>query len=173
MSERSGYEDLHRQAMNIAGADSVLTEMVAQMRWSGHPVVQAFAFDWDDGAELAAGLPLLDPGVGDLLLDVWTIMDVGFNGDAAYFDVGQFVDGQPGWFAQAGGPISAADTSGVGRLSFQTPLLPARFSTTDSVKLCVSTTGGTDGDETGSTAGGGTIYLSTVIPLGDSGYTVS
>lgn len=44
-------------------------------------------------------------------------------------------------------------------------VVPAKFSTTDSIKVCVSTTGATTGADPGSTAGAAVLYLVTATPV--------
>lgn len=57
-----------------------------------------FAFDHTQAAALAAGVPLLTPAIGDVILDAWFEIDAAFDGTTPHADLGTFDGGNDGLF---------------------------------------------------------------------------
>lgn len=132
------------------------------------------------------------PAEGDLLIDAWIEIGTAWDGTTPLGDFGPFVGSALGMFGNQGfGPIDmtledgtyagwavlsqnfgATTVSGLYQavLSGGNPglngyrSLPGKFASADPLKVCVSTTGRTTGDDPGATTGAGVLYVTTCTP---------
>lgn len=155
----------------------------------GTYLIRKFTFAFNT-ANLTTGAALYTPTVGDILYDAWIEVDTAWDGTTPLADVGLFTAGGPptGLFAVAGGgpaiivDMTVADSSsttgmlaspagsknlsiieGVGA-EVSTRVLPAKFTSTSPVCVCVSQTGAPGGASPGASAGAATLYLVTGTP---------
>lgn len=159
----------------------------------GTPVYRAFPFTFDTSG-LLTGAAIYTPTIGDILLDAWVEIDTAWNGTTPLGDFGQFYGGEHiGWYADwtsavdmtdpdlSGGQLSPAPMLTQGNAAPHTNHLlaavtsggvgsnrglPAKFTTTDPVKVVVSQDGTNIGADPGSSQGAAVLYLVTVTPLG-------
>lgn len=129
---------------------------------------------------LTGDKPLYTPAVGDLLIDLWVEITQSWNGTTPKLDVGTFVESDLGLFSQVSGAVDLTvteDIADVGEGYAWNPSVPAlsgsgisigyravpgKFTAVNPLKVCVSTTGATDGADPGSTQGSAIVHLLTV-----------
>ena len=150
---------------------------------SANVEVLGFSFSYSLSG-LTAGVAFYTPTVGDILLDAWFEIDTAWNGTTPLGDIGQFLSGNSqGFFGAWGEPptdMTSADgatntdtllwgqVSGVGSggssdlaksITAEARGTPAKFTTTDPLKVVVSQTGQTGGASPASSAGSAVIFL--------------
>lgn len=159
---------------------------------SGVPRVLAFPFTFDT-PNLLTGATVYTPTVGDILLDAWVEIDTAWDGTTPHCDASQFAVGDAGygWWGLIWGSgvqldlvddlgsISASMLSGsttnLSSLADQNIIqgvggsfsrrVPAKFTTADPIKVCVSQDGTNTGDDPGSAQGAAVLYLVVVTPV--------
>lgn len=153
-------------------------------------VVRAFPFAFDTPG-LVAGHTVYTPAVDDVLLDGWLEVTEAWDGTTPMCDFGTFVPGPLGLYGYYQGPADLTltdhglgenaglngrvDSSGSTYSDGSIPLsnflanvvrvVPARVSAANPIKVCVSTTGRTDGADPGATQGAAVLYLVTATPV--------
>jgi hypothetical protein len=154
--------------------------------------VRRFPFAYNTPGLLTGALIGYTPAIGDILLDAWFSVDVGWNPtppDPALADVGSFVGVNYGFFAGAVAPVSmkTTDTDGAppgfanmnngespgttlsllaltNGVTNGTRYAPGRFTSADPLKVCVSQDGQNNGAALDATAGSAVLYLVTATP---------
>lgn len=150
-------------------------------------IVVAFAFDTPN---ILTGAAVYTPAIGDTLLDAWIEVVTAWNGTSPNGDVGQFTSGDLGWFNHVNAAIdmtaadsqaalgatmlaqatSATRASGLAQASYPSApqgtyrAVPAKFTTSDPVKVCVSQGGVNDGADPGSSQGAAVLHLLVSTP---------
>ncbi len=142
--------------------------------------------------DLENGVVIYTPTVGDLLLDAWIEVTTAFDGTAPFADIGTFVGATKGLWGQinndmafdlrtqSDGTIAGAgvlilagafgsqgeQSLSVGGIAIANsePLVPARFTAANPLKLVVSQTGQQGGTPIGGAAGAANVYLITATP---------
>lgn len=161
----------------------------ARTTFAGVPRVIALPFAYNT-ANILTGAALFTPTIGDVLLDAWIEITTAWNGTTPKGDVGAFIAGDiVGWLGSVVGPapmdvVDVSDgsklphglltqgtaTTPSGLLSqliytgYQSRRLPAKFTTADPVKVCVSQDGYNDGADPGSSQGAAVLYLVVCTP---------
>ncbi len=147
-----------------------------------------FSFAFDDAA-INDGIAFYTPTVGDLLLDVYPVLDTSFDGTTPFGDVGTFVGTNNGLFSNFGGflDLSAiADDDGANQgyggagLYFNSGPMgtlaefaannaqrfaPLLITAANPLKIVVSRTGAKGGTAVGGAAGAGRLYICTATPV--------
>lgn len=159
---------------------------------AGSPVVRKFPFAFDT-PNLLTGAAVYTPTVGDVLLDAWVEIDTAWDGTTPQGDFGQFLGGETfGNFAEFNGALNMLNADvAAGQVITQSMrtqgtlggpasglyqqqstgngdfirALPARFTTTDPIKVCVSQDGTNTGADPASTQGAAVLYLVTCTPV--------
>jgi hypothetical protein len=140
----------------------------------------SFAFDTPN---IENGVEVYTPAIGDVLLDVSVVTDVGFDGTTPMADVGTFIGQNYGYFGYANQAINSINVAdqvfeGVQHGPIGTSLVVAQISgggtirfvsspitTADPIMLVVSQDGTKGGDPVGGTAGSGRVYIVTATPV--------
>lgn len=157
----------------------------------GKSVVRSFRFQFNTPG-LLTGATIFTPTVGEVLIDAWLDVTTAWDGTTPLFDVGTFTTVHTGWFAVLGGgalDVTKADSTAVypglavqgtginfaGSDLAQTAAtalalrrLPARFTTADPLKICVSQDGTNTGTSPAATTGAAILYLRTAPPLDET-----
>lgn len=158
----------------------------------GTPVVRKFPFTFDT-PDLLTGAALYIPTPDDILLDAW--IEVGTAWDATAFgDVGSFIDNHGWYYTTMGGELTAGvdltaadmDTffgaqglsmnsvtarnralaaQNISNIESSFRVAPGRFTTTDPIRVVVSSDGSATGSDPGATQGSAVLYLITVTPV--------
>lgn len=157
----------------IGGATNVQDALTAGSAPAGVSIVRAFPFAFDL-ADLATGVPVYTPTVGDVLMDAWVTVVVPWDGTTPQCDVGLFTGGQTaGLFGNLGNVIDMTGpaTTIVGfTVANTTDLLVVstgfrpEFATVDPLCVCVSQNGTSGGGDPGSTAGTAVLYTEIATP---------
>lgn len=149
-------------------------------------VTRAFDVGFAD-SDLTTGETLYTPDVGEILHDAWVQVSTAFNGTTPKLDIGTFLAGNAGWFSHGKGVLDLTVADAAGILADASPIsgqigsrlstsvagddpddlaraLPAKFTTTDPVKVVVTQSGAKGGTATGATAGAAVVYLVTSTP---------
>ncbi len=146
----------------------------------GATITRGFSFTFAT-AGLDNGVALWTPAVGDVLIEAWFLTTVGFDGTSPIPDIGQFTDGNLGYWGRIGdtyGSLQSADdqVNGPGNEAFLQVLAQSlrgitvnygglfTFDSTDPVKLVVSQDGQKGGTPIGGAAGEATLFVTIASP---------
>lgn len=118
--------------------------------------------------DLAAGIQIYVPTLGEILLNAFVSVDIAFDGTTPMADFGAFADGS-GYFGSYAGGVDltnqTGDDQGTGILLPSYNASPGGvFDSTDPVLVVASQNGTKDGTPIDSTVGSARFWLVTAIP---------